>query len=46
MGASITVTRSPELRGRQGTYEVSIDGTAVGALEAIDPHRVRLLGPP
>ena len=33
MGASITVTRSPELRGRQGTYEVSIDGTAVGALE-------------
>lgn len=33
MGASITVTRSPELRGRHGTYEVTVDGTAVGALE-------------
>ena len=33
MGSSITVTRAPELRGRQGTYEVTIDGIAVGSLE-------------
>lgn len=33
MGATITVVRSAELRGRHGTYTVSIDGSAAGQLE-------------
>ena len=38
MGASITVNRSPELRGRQGTYEVTIDDDdVVGTLDRGQP---------
>lgn len=32
MSAQITVTRSPELRGRHGTYDIAIDGTSIGSL--------------
>jgi len=33
VSAKITVVRSPELRGRHGTYEVVIDDSTVGALQ-------------
>ncbi len=32
MSAKITVTRSPELRGRHGSYDVAINSNHVGAL--------------
>ncbi len=32
MSTKITVTRSPELRGRHGSYDVAIDNNHVGAL--------------